>query len=290
MVQREARRAEERDGADRRPLRRVAVLRWRPPWRSSARRRLPRKTEVRRHFAAEGIPVLPHDLLLRGHLEDASVGARDHERVAVRQSVRAGDEVGVEASLRRVRPGQLLRSVSRAARAREALLRIEGQDELVDRRVLAVRAPVAVVEDENVSCSRATGGDPMRVVLTEEAPVRIGARAVVLRVAVAPQEIATVSALPARVRRRLGRRRRMVEEEDLRETRRGEEDEVVLGVVVDGVRVEPVGIGCARAVARRRGGFASPGLASPALGSSGFAAAGRSCLPLASCPSSAPPA
>src|SRR6185369_9059570 len=100
--------------------------------------------------------------------------------------------------------------------------------------------------------------DKARVVLPEELPVVLVARSVVARVAPAPEQIAAVTLLAARVRRRLRGGGRVVDDVDLGEARRAEEDEVALGVERDGVRVEPVGIRpartarAARAAARTR--------------------------------------
>ena len=77
--------------------------------------------------------------------------------------------------------------------------RVDGENDLVDRRVIARRPAAAVVEDEDVPCAGIALGDPLGVVLGEQSLIGLRAGAVGERVAPAVEEVASLAALPARV-------------------------------------------------------------------------------------------
>src|SRR5262249_32009802 len=112
--------------------------------------------------------------------------------------------------------------------------------ELVDGAELAARALRAVVEDEHVPRAGQARRDPLGFVLVEELLIRRGAAAVVLRIAPAIEQVAALAEASALRALRLGGRGRVVDDEDLVELGRAQEDEVGRGLVVDAVHVHPV--------------------------------------------------
>src|SRR4051812_16403185 len=131
----------------------------------------------------------------------------------------ARDEGGIEIRLlgRRVAPVSLLRPRSSPFLERVSSFLIDRRNDLVNRRVSAVRPARAVVEDEDMSFARKTAGYPVRVVLGEELLIGDRPRTVDARIAPAVEQVAAFAALAAGVTGRFGRRGAVIDDPDLAE-------------------------------------------------------------------------
>src|SRR5262249_7742512 len=140
----------------------------------------PAARAAERRTALRRVDIFPHHLVLRRHLEDGAVGPGANERVAVGEPLGAGNERGVEVGLlrRRIAPDGLVRPTRLPLGGLVFALAVDGQDDLVHRRVRPPGAPHAVVEDEEVAFAWQPLGDPVGVVLAEQLLVLDGAGAV----------------------------------------------------------------------------------------------------------------
>src|SRR6266446_6605799 len=92
---------------------------------------------AKRCTAFDWIDVLPDDLFFGCHLENGAVGARANERVSIGEPLSAGNERGKEISLfrRRVAPHRPVRPTGLSRAKKVSPLRIDGEFQLVHRRV-----------------------------------------------------------------------------------------------------------------------------------------------------------
>ena len=191
-----------------------------------------------------GLDELPDRFPSRSHLEDDADRARVDQRVAVGKTLGSRDEPGVEVFLvrRGVTPDRLGRAERPAFRANVIAVLVDRRDELIDRGVFLGLATAAVIEDEQVAFAAQSLGNPLDVVLTEEALIEAGAVAVGSRVAPAVEEIAPLPPATARVSPGFFRGGAVVDDPDLVELGTAERDLIELGVVSHRVDVHPVGI------------------------------------------------
>ncbi len=154
----------------------------------------------------------------------------------------ARDERGIEIRLlgRRITPVSLLRPERGPFLERVSSFLIDRRNDLVYRRVSAVRPARAVVEDQDMSFARQTAGNPVRIVLGEELLIGDRPRPVDAGIAPAVEQVAAFAALAAGVTGRLGRRGAVVEDPDLAEIVNAHQNLVKLGVIGHGVEVVPV--------------------------------------------------
>src|SRR5205807_7014674 len=104
----------------------------------------------------------------------------------------AGNEERIEIRLLRVgvAPHRLVLPISSPRLVRVMPLRIDGKVYLIHGRIIAGRPLAAVVEDEHVSFTGKTPGNPMGVVLGEKLLVLFLPRAIGARIAPAVEEVA----------------------------------------------------------------------------------------------------
>src|SRR5262249_15645987 len=118
--------------------------------------------------------VLPHDVLLLCDFEDDSGGSHADEGISVRQGLSAGDVDGTEnpGIGRGITPQGPIRPVLLVRTERIATVRVDRQYDFLDARVHAAWARITVVENEQVSGSGKTLGNPVGVVLSVESLIR----------------------------------------------------------------------------------------------------------------------
>ena len=183
----------------------------------------------------ERVDVLPHLLARRGHLEQPAHRAVDDQRVAVGEALGARDRAGPPALVLRragVDGGEALGEVGAVVGARRS--RPPSITGVISSTVGELPdALVAVVEHEDVPRAGQALGDPLRVVLVEELSV-LG-RTAVVDGGIAPAEAQVPGGAPCRPGGE-----RVVDHPDLAGSAEAHDDLVALGVVLDGVGVQPV--------------------------------------------------
>ena len=128
----------------------------------------------------ERVGEFPDGFLFRSHFKDDADRARVDQRVSVRKALGSRNEPRIEVLLvgRGVAPERLGRAKRAAFRADVIAVLVGWRNKLVDRGIFLGLATAAVIEDEQVAFAAQSLGDPLDVVLTEEALIEAGAVAV----------------------------------------------------------------------------------------------------------------
>src|SRR5262249_53389945 len=97
--------------------------------------------------------IIPDDFSMARQFKKSPADARADERVAVREPLSAGDELGVKVLFLwgAITPDRFFRQVSSAPLKRVVSVLIYGKDQFVDGREVAIRATCAVVKDKKVA-------------------------------------------------------------------------------------------------------------------------------------------